>query len=129
MCAGVGLAAGVIAGVAGALGGGWQFPAGAAALMTVIAAYFFRVANGWVCIDPAGLRTSRWVRGRRFRWDEIDSLEPKTWYGRGGTITVVRVRTRSGWSYYLPAPRSTRGEAEPAFRRQLSQLQHHVMRR
>src|SRR5689334_7148424 len=129
MCLGIGLPAAGIAGVAWALDGSWQIAAGCAVLFMVIAGYYFRVAEGWVYFDAVSLRTSRWVRGRRFRWDEIAGVESKTWHGKGGGVTVAVVRTRSGRSYYLPAPRSTRGEREPAFRRDLRRLQGRVRSR
>jgi hypothetical protein len=72
------------------------FLVGWAVLMTFIAAYHVRAAYGWVHIEPAGLRTSRLWRARYLRWNEIAGLEPKTWRGKGGHVTVVRVRTRSG---------------------------------
>ncbi|MCU7727959.1 hypothetical protein ODJ79_29935 [Actinoplanes sp. KI2] len=108
---------------------------GWAALMVVIAGYHVRVAYGWVHIDPVGLRTSRLWRGRRLRWAEIDILEAKTWgdWGAGrwwlhryGSVTLVKVRTFSGRSYYLPAPRTTSEGTAEAFQRQLRQLMRHV---
>lgn len=104
----------------------WVWLLGWAALLTLIAAYHVRVAYGWVHIDPLGLHTSRLWRGRYLQWADIEVLETKTWYGKGGGVTLVQARTRSGRSYYLPAPRATSGRTDEAFYRQLRQLSRHV---
>jgi hypothetical protein len=102
------------------------FLVGWAALMVAVAAYYVRIAYGWVHIDPVGLRTSRLWRGRHLRWAEIGALETKTWRGKAGGITLVKAHTWSGRTYYLPAPRTTSPETAEAFHRQLRQLMRHV---
>jgi hypothetical protein len=79
-------------------------------LFWAIAGYYLRVAYGWVELDPAGVRTSRLIRGRFVQWTEIQRLTTRTYTGRAGRVTVVKVHTTSGHTFLLPAPRTTARE-------------------
>jgi Bacterial PH domain len=72
------------------------------------AAYFVRVAFGWVVADSSGLRTSRAYRGRAVHWDDIESIRTRSYQGRVASISVIQVRTTGGQAFFLPAPRTTR---------------------
>jgi hypothetical protein len=87
---------------------------GFAVLMWVVAVYYLRVAYGWIELDAEGLRTSRLLRGRLTQWGEIDRVSTRTYYGRIGTVTVIRVHTTAGRTFYLPAPRTT-SPGDPEF--------------
>lgn len=81
--------------------------AGFASLMWATALYYLRVAYGWVLVDATRLRTSRLIRGRSVQWNAVQSVSTRTYYGRGGGVTVVKVRTTRGRTFTLPAPRTT----------------------
>jgi hypothetical protein len=48
---------------------GWVIAGVGVALVVV------RLAYGWIEVRPEGLRTSRWVRGRRLAWSDITGIE------------------------------------------------------
>jgi hypothetical protein len=103
--------------------GFWLF-ASLGALLLGIAAYYARVAYGWVVADRAGLRTSRLVLGRHIPWANLVSVTTDTYFGKAGTVTVVKVHIVRGRRIHLPAPRTTLGwdrEFDKATRR-LQQL-------
>jgi hypothetical protein len=88
----------------------------------VVAAYYVRVAFGWVVADSSGLRTSRVYRGQAFRWDDIELIRPRSYQGRVAGITLVQVRTRDGRAFFLPAPRTTRPSEDREFAEALDYL-------
>src|SRR5262245_45421588 len=83
-----------------------QWFVGFASLLWAIALYYLRVAYGWVEVDDTGLRTSRLVRGRSIRWTDVQRITTRTYHGRGGSVTVVKVHTKRGRVFLLPAPRT-----------------------
>jgi hypothetical protein len=103
-------------------------PALWALLLSGIAAYYLRAAFGWVSLEPDGLHTSRLVRGRLHRWSDIAELDTRTWYGKGTYVTVALVRSRSGHTYYLPAPRTTTSTTQGTFDRQFRSLRRRLRR-
>ncbi len=92
----------------------------------VVAAYFVRVAFGWVVADSTGLMTSRVYRGQGARWDDIESIRPRSYQGSVASIAVVQVRTKNGMAFFLPAPRTTRPREDSEFADALDYLDHRL---
>jgi hypothetical protein len=88
----------------------------------VVAAYYVRVAFGWVVADSSGLRTSRVYRGQAVRWDDVEFIRPRSYQGRVASITLVQVRTKDGQGFFLPAPRTTRPSEDREFAEALDYL-------
>jgi hypothetical protein len=108
----------------------WPRPAelwfvGFASLLWTIALYYLRAAHGWVVVDDAELRTSRLIRGRSIRWTDVQRITTRTYAGRGGSITVVKVHPRRGPGFLLPAPRTTI-MGDRVFETKVRQLQAHA---
>lgn len=101
-------------------GGPW-FYGGWAVLMMGVALYYLRIAYGWVELDHHGIRTSRLLRGRAIPWAEVEDFTVRRYRGHGGGVTVVKVHTTAGRSYFLPVPRTTQWN-DPGFAQAVDDL-------
>jgi hypothetical protein len=71
-----------------------------------------------VRLDP-----SRIFRGRSIPWAQVERVTTRRYKGKGGGVTVAKVHTVTGRTYFLPAPRTTAPYDDPEFYRTVRYLQ------